>query len=70
MSSELKIDLVRVNNGRYTVFVIENDEYIGPVIARGYEWDGWMRKDIQEYYKEGTEILDIGANIGYNALMF
>jgi len=36
MSNELKIDIVRVNNGRYTVFVIENDEYIGPVIARGY----------------------------------
>ena len=70
MSNEIKIDIVRVNNGRYTVFVIQNDEYIGPTIAHGHEWDGWMRKDIQEYYKEGTEILDIGANIGYNALMF
>jgi FkbM family methyltransferase len=47
-----------------------DDEYIGPCIARGYEWDGWMREDLDKYYKEGTEILDIGANIGYNSLMF
>lgn len=66
----LEVDLVRVNNGRYNVIVIANDEYIGPCIARGYEWDGWMRSDIQRYYKEGTDIIDIGANIGYNTLMF
>ena len=36
----------------------------------GHEWDGWMRNDIPRYYKEGTDILDIGANIGYNSLMF
>lgn len=66
----LEVDLVRVNNGRYNVIVIANDEYIGPCIAQGYEWDGWMRSDIQRYYKEGTDIIDIGANIGYNTLMF
>jgi len=70
MSNEIDIDVVKVNNGRYNVFVIQDDEYIGPTIARGYEWDGWMRKDIQENYKEGTDIIDIGANIGYNTLMF
>ena len=59
-----------VNNGLYNVYVIADDEYIGPCIARGYEWDGWMREDVKRYYKEGTEILDIGANIGYNSLMF
>jgi len=59
-----------VNNGKYNVFFIADDEYIGPTIAAGYEWDGWMRKDIEKYYKDGTEILDIGANIGYNSLMF
>lgn len=59
-----------VNNGKYNVFFMANDEYIGPTIASGYEWDGWMRKDVESFYKEGTEILDIGANIGYNSLMF
>lgn len=66
----LEIELVRVNNGRYNVCVIKNDEYIGPCIARGYEWDGWMRSDILRCYKDGTDIIDIGANIGYNTLMF
>jgi len=59
-----------VNNGKYTVFMIEDDEYITRTLSQGYEWDGWMREDVQMYYKEGTEILDVGANIGYNSLMF
>ena len=66
----LEVELVGVNNGIYNVYVIKDDEYIGPCIARGYEWDGWMRVDIQACYKEGTDIIDIGANIGYNTLMF
>jgi FkbM family methyltransferase len=59
-----------IHNGKYNVFTIADDEYIGPTINAGYEWDGWMRKDLERYYKKGTDIIDIGANIGYNALMF
>jgi FkbM family methyltransferase len=59
-----------INNGRYNVFTIADDEYIGPTINAGHEWDGWMREDVQKYYVSGTEIFDIGANIGYNSLMF
>lgn len=59
-----------INNGRYNVFTIADDEYIGPTINSGHEWDGWMREDVQKYYVPGTEIFDIGANIGYNSLMF
>lgn len=66
----LEVNLVGINNGRYNVAVIQDDEYIGPCIARGYEWDGWMRPDIEKNYKPGTDIIDIGANIGYNTLMF
>ena len=58
------------HNGKYNVFTIADDEYIGPAIHRGFEWDGWMREDVQKYYVSGTEIFDIGANIGYNSLMF
>ena len=60
----------RVNNGIYDVHVISDDEYIGPVIARGHEWDRWMRRDVRRWHVPGTEILDIGANIGYNTMMF
>ena len=64
------MDLVTVNNGKFTVSYIHDDIYIGPCIARGYEWDGWMRQDVERFYKPGTDILDVGGNIGYNALMF
>jgi FkbM family methyltransferase len=53
-----------IHNGKYNVFTIADDEYIGPTINAGYEWDGWMRKDLERYYKKGTDIIDIGANIG------
>ena len=66
----MTLKLKLVNNGKYNVFVIEGDEYIGNAISKGHEWDAWMRKDLEKYYVERTEILDIGANIGYNSLMF
>ena len=63
-------DTSLVDNGRYRVHVIRDDLYIGRTIAAGYEWDGWMRRDVSVHHKSGTDILDIGANIGYNSLMF
>ena len=56
--------------GKFTVSVIRDDQYIGGALRRGQEWDGWMRHDIPRVYKPGTDILDIGGNIGWNALMF
>ena len=64
------MNTLTTNNGHYTVTYIEDDAYIGRCIANGYEWDGWMRGDVQHFYKPGTDILDVGGNIGYNALMF
>ena len=55
---------------KYTVSVIKDDEFIGGCLRRGCEWDGWMRQDLPHIYKPGTEILDVGGNIGWNALMF
>ena len=66
----MEISVNRVNNGIYDVHVISDDEYIGPMIARGHEWDRWMRRDVRRWHVPGTEILDIGANIGYNTMMF
>ena len=66
----MEINVARVNNGIYDVHVISDDEYIGPAIARGREWDAWMRRDVRMWHKPGTDIIDVGANIGYNTLMF
>lgn len=60
----------QVSNNKFKVDIIEGDEYIGPCIEKGYEWDGWMRHIIRQVYKPGTDLIDIGGNIGYNALMF
>jgi FkbM family methyltransferase len=59
-----------VTVGPYTVSIIRDDQYIGNTLRRGYEWDGWMHRDLPYIYKPGTDILDIGGNIGWNALMF
>jgi len=59
-----------VSVGKFKVDIIRDDQYIGNVLRRGYEWDGWMRYDIPHLYRQGTDILDIGGNIGWNALMF
>ena len=56
--------------GNRQIFTIENDEYIGPSIERGHGWDSWMEPIVEKLYKPGTDILDIGGNIGANTLMF
>jgi FkbM family methyltransferase len=56
--------------GKFKVSCIPDDQYIGPLLQRGYEWDGWMRHDLSRFYKSGTDIIDVGGNIGWNALMF
>lgn len=63
-------DTHNVKVGKYSVDVISNDEYIRRTLECGYEWDGWMRHDLPRLYKPGTDILDIGGNIGFNSLMF
>lgn len=65
---EVATHTVRVN--RYLVDVISDDLYIKDKLSNNQEWDGWMRYDIPHMYKPGTDILDIGGNIGFNALMF
>ena len=65
---DLSTYTVHVN--RFKVDVIADDHYIKQCLSNGYEWDSWMRQDIPHIYKPGTDILDIGGNIGWNALMF
>jgi len=64
------MDLVDARVGKWKISYINNDEWIGPYIAGGGEWESWMRQDIMHGYRPGTDILDIGGNIGCNSLMF
>ena len=68
LSMDFPTETVQV--GKFTVSVIDNDQYIAGCLRRGHEWDGWMRQDLPYVYRPGTDILDIGGNIGWNALMF
>jgi FkbM family methyltransferase len=54
----------------YNLTVIKDDQYITPCLERGCEWDGWMRMELPDLIRPEQEILDIGGNIGWNALMF
>ena len=51
----MEINVARVNNGIYDVHVISDDEYIGPAIARGREWDAWMRRDCLLYTSDAAD---------------
>ena len=65
---DLETHVVHIN--KYLVNVISDDLYIRLSLTHGREWDGWMRPDLQQLYKPGTDIIDVGGNIGYNSLMF
>jgi FkbM family methyltransferase len=64
------IEIEQVKVGSYTVSIIRDDQYIGNCLRRGYEWDSWMRQDLSHITHPDKDILDIGGNIGWNALMF
>jgi FkbM family methyltransferase len=66
----IKFPLCYNRVGKWLISSIKDDEHIGPWLARGVEWENWMRQDVEFAYKPGTDILDLGGNIGCNALMF
>lgn len=66
----MEFDTEEVQLGKFNVSIIKDDQYIGGCLRRGIEWDGWMRNDLPHLMKPGMDVLDIGGNIGWNALMF
>jgi FkbM family methyltransferase len=67
----MDIQLVECKVGKYNVFVIADDEFVGAHIrTKGTLWEEWIADEVRKYYKDGTDILDIGANIGTHTLMF
>jgi FkbM family methyltransferase len=47
----------------------ENDNCIGKFIKSGNVWELFMRQYIENFYEEGTNMIDIGANIGTISLL-
>jgi FkbM family methyltransferase len=68
LNMDLHLTTTRV--GKYNVNVIINDQYVCRCLLNGIEWDGWMRDQLQFITNPQKDILDIGGNIGWNALMF
>jgi hypothetical protein len=64
----MELEDVKVHS--YTVTIIKDDQYIGRHLRAGYQWDGWMHFHLPDIVREGEDIIDIGGNIGWNALMF
>lgn len=63
--------VVRTENklrNRY-IWYLKNDTAIGKMIGYGYYWEEFMVDLYKHYYVEGTDVIDIGGNIGMNTLL-
>lgn len=67
----MEVSLTKCKTDKYNVYVIDDDEFVGAQIrTTGKLWEEWISGEVKKYYKEGTDILDIGANIGTHTLLF
>ena len=48
---------------------ISHDTCIGSTINSGVYWEEWMLNYISKYYVNGTNMIDLGANIGTTTLL-
>jgi FkbM family methyltransferase len=46
------------------IYYLINDRCVGETISSGHIWESWMEKFIKHFYIKGTNMIDIGANIG------
>jgi FkbM family methyltransferase len=64
---ERMLEQIKLRNKRITY--IKTDDTIGKSLKTGNYWEEWMFKYIQQNYKENTNIIDLGGNIGTTTLM-
>lgn len=50
------------------VYVIDKKDMISRAIIDGYEWEADLNTQMAKYYRPDTDILDIGANMGFSSL--
>ena len=51
------------------IWYLKNDTAIGKMIGYGYFWEECMFDFYKYFYVEGTDVIDIGGNIGMNTLL-
>jgi len=69
-SSNFDINTIECNTIRNKkISYIKTDNCIGYFIKNGKFWEDWMIKYISKFYVNGTNMIDIGANIGTTSLM-
>lgn len=64
--------VVRTENklrNRY-IWYLKNDTAIGKMLGYGYYWEEYMFDFYKYFYVEGTDVIDVGGNIGMNTLLF
>jgi len=61
--------LNKINLRNKTINYIYNDICIGHVLQKGYYWEEWMFKYIQQNYINNTNMIDLGGNIGTTSLL-
>lgn len=61
--------IIKLNHKIYgDIYTFGDKDFIGSAIKNGDIWEEELCQKMAKYYKEGTDILDIGANIGLNPL--
>ena len=61
--------ITNINHKTYgDIYVFDTDDSISNHVLAGEIWEGDLCKEIAERYVPGTDILDIGANLGLNSI--
>jgi FkbM family methyltransferase len=50
-------------------YTLKHDSFVGKTLQEGKYWEEWMLEYIRKYYAPGTDMIDIGGNIGSTALL-
>jgi FkbM family methyltransferase len=61
--------LSKVSLRGYEICFLKKDKVIGNFLEKGLYWEIWMLDYIKKYYRKGTDMIDIGANIGTTSLL-
>jgi FkbM family methyltransferase len=61
--------IIKLNHKIYgDIYTFDDKDYVSSAVKNGDIWEEDLCQKIAKYYKEGTDMLDIGAHIGLNPL--